>query len=549
MDLKSRFLKYYNMNDNDLLLRKKEGLCFDNIENPYIKIKDFQKLSDILNEIVQKDIKTVIYGDYDVDGMTSTSILYLAFLKRNKKLGFYIPSRYLDGYGLNKKMIDAFYLKDYKYIICVDNGISKFDEVNYAYSKGMKVIIIDHHEIIDNKVPNCEYVLHHKYSSYTSYNISAAFLSLLVYYALNKNYSDYVLTLAGIAVISDMMELVKGNLFLVNYALKMLNEFRFANLNLLTINQLSKPHLIDSNFYTNDKKIINYPFDTSTISFNIVSFLNSLGRMNISNKTNYAVYFLTASSNYDVLKYYEFIKKVNAEKKKKLKELKEKIKIDSSSNKVSIEILKDVEIGLLGGIINEYVRKNNKSTLLLTEDPLDKNNYVGSGRSYMNFPIYDIFSKFSSEFKKFGGHEFAFGLTIKKDKVNEVSKKIIEYANLYQFTNKKLTYIKLNIEDITEDLFKIIDEFSPYGNTFEKPRFFISLDRNLFHHSKNLLHLLYNLSENISINFYNYPKQVDNLSKINAIVEINSSIFLNKKNYTVSILNLVKNLDEIILIE
>jgi len=539
MDVFSRLLKYYQINNEDLLNRKIND-DFSRIEDPFFKISDFNKLIDLLKDAKDKQIKTVIYGDYDVDGMTSTSIMYLSLKKLGLTAGFYIPSRFKDGYGITKEMIDVFYKKDYKLIILVDNGISKFEEVSYAYSLGMKVIIIDHHEIIDNKVPQCEYVLHQFYSNYSSYNVSAAFLCMLVNYGLFNRFDEYICLLAGIAVLSDSIELTPNNTFLVSHALKLLNEFKYPNFNLLLIGQIKKPNLINDRYYDKNNILINYPIYSHDISFKINSYLNSLGRVDIKLKNNNGVYFLISNNLNDIQKYYEFIMNTNNLKKEIIKEIKTKIDDKKDSDLLDIKYIETDQIGVIGSVCAEYAIKNKRSALLFTNDPVNNEFLVGSARSYLDFPIYNLALKYSDFYEKFGGHLYAFGITIKKSEFSKIKSLLLNNLNSIDYQVKKQRCVLLDLEDLSSVLYNIYMKFDPFGNTFDDCMFAIKIKKNLFRYSNDGKHLLFR-KDNFNVNYFNFDMDyVTNHEDFYFVGHLSKKVFRNEYSYS---LNIEKHLE------
>lgn len=172
----------------------------------------------LIKKTISQHGKIIVYGDYDCDGVTSTAILVHALRKMNADVGYYIPSRYQDGYGINRKMIEAFNDKQYKLIITVDNGISQIKEIEYARQLGIDVIVNDHHTV-GQKIPNANYILHPQYSSYSQLYSCGAYVSLMLASTLLNYYDEYEVFLASIATISDMMPLIDHNRTLVRIEL------------------------------------------------------------------------------------------------------------------------------------------------------------------------------------------------------------------------------------------------------------------------------------------------------------------------------------------
>ena len=181
MELLDRLLEYYDLS-NEEYHQKMSYLGLGQIPNPFSKIDGFAQKIDFIKSFKGK--KVVIYGDYDVDGIMSTSILVYTLKKLDFDVGYFIPSRYEEGYGLNASRVKQFKEKGYSLIITVDNGIAAFEEINLALKEGLEVFVIDHHEAKETLPLKEDKIIHQFVSHYVDYNISAAFLSLLVSYGL-----------------------------------------------------------------------------------------------------------------------------------------------------------------------------------------------------------------------------------------------------------------------------------------------------------------------------------------------------------------------------
>ncbi len=546
MDLYHRLLSYYNLTDDLINFRSNLEIDPNLIKDPFLSMKGFSSVIDFLNNAINENKKIVIYGDYDVDGMTSTSILYLALEKRGNKAGYFIPSRYKQGYGLNKDMIDLFYKKGYQVIICLDNGISKFDEVKYARSLDMDVVIIDHHQIIENQLPDTNYIIHQQICSYSNYNVSAAFLAMLTYYGLVGKYDLYICLLAGISIISDMMPLVEDNLRLVKIAINELNSLKYPQFNLLLTNKLKVNYLENQGLYYENNKLINFPFTSKSISYSIVPKLNSLGRIDIGINNNTGVKFLISRNENEIFKSYLYINRVNQNKLDILSTVKKRFENITAKNKVEIFLLEDVEVGLIGLLANYLVNKLLTSCIVFTFSPTDKNLLVGSARSYNGMNLFEIANQLKDKFIEFGGHNYAFGLTIKREDFSKIKEEFILKAststNLIELTN----YVYLKLEDINPNFDSIYNRFEPFGNQYEEAKFIFEADFSKFVFSKDSKHLLYRLNNNCSINFFNCDfSNFDRQKTYYVSVKYSKSIFNNCFQYSFNIEKIIFDLSNV----
>ena len=156
-NFESKVLKYLNINEEELPSLLKE-VTYDDIENPY-NFLNMEKAVERIKEAIENKEKIMIYGDYDCDGISATAILVKMFSYFNIKVGYYIPSRYIDGYGINLTRAEQIEDKGYSLVITVDNGVAASEAIEYLESKNIDVILTDHHEIT-RELPKCYAVIH-----------------------------------------------------------------------------------------------------------------------------------------------------------------------------------------------------------------------------------------------------------------------------------------------------------------------------------------------------------------------------------------------------
>ena len=193
---------------------------------------DADLVLDRIQEALENDEKICIYGDYDCDGILSTTILVQAFLELGKKVGYHIPNRFEDGYGLNKERVQQMYEKGYSLLITVDNGIKAYEAIDLANELGIDVIVIDHHDY--DELPDACAIIHTKMSSdYPFKEICGGFLAYKLASSLLGKHDKYLFSLAAITTISDMMPLVDENKSLVSRGLQFMNEEKYFQLELL----------------------------------------------------------------------------------------------------------------------------------------------------------------------------------------------------------------------------------------------------------------------------------------------------------------------------
>ena len=473
--------EYYSLSDSEFNERIAAPSLSD-LPNPFILYPDFHLLIDKLNEYIRKGKKIVIYGDYDVDGLTSTAILVNTFQIMGLTPGFYIPSRYIDGYGINKKRVDQFISKGYETIITVDNGISEIETVEYARSKGLDVIIIDHHEVTKDVLPNANFIFHQYIDHLTDYNISAAFLALMVSYGILGEYDDYFVSLAGLAVFSDSMPIVHANLTLARLSLYYVNKYRYIQfISLLTM----LPNEITEDDY----------------NYQIIPALNSVGRVDKTIWINNVVkYFVSTDRSYvqnTALKIINF----NVKRKEIIKDF----SLDKVDEKESIIFsYVALPLGVIGLLANKVMSSSNKPTILFTDDPSDEKLLVGSIRTPQGYKTSETLSLYCNFLVRYGGHDEAAGFTIDKKDVDllktTLNKNLIK-RNEETVENK---YILLTPQEARES-YDEIKKFGPYGNSFLSPLIGVTLNKDMLNFSRSGEHMLTNV-DGLKVTCFNHTK-------------------------------------------
>lgn len=506
-------LKHFNMTNEEFFNRKKLTEL-EYLKDPNLN-SDFVNVISKLKQLIQDKKKILVYGDYDVDGITATTIFVKTLKSLNANVVYYIPSRYLDGYGLSKNIITKAIESGVNAIICVDNGISKYDEIDDCNKNNIDVIVIDHHEKMEKKELPTKYVFHQFESNFTSYNISAAFLSLFISFGLLNYYDPYCVTLAGIACYSDCMPLVEMNVCLVNLMLKYINQYRYKNL-LKLINQEDKAEIT-----------------TDDINFTIISKLNSLGRM-IENRTLYKIVdYLLTDNEQSMDSFVKQIDNINNNKKDYVKEFVSNFK--SYDDMVLFVVSDSLKLGLTGLIATRMLDKYDISCVFALN--ID-NNYVGSLRSNEGYNLLELIEKNKDLITQFGGHKNACGVTISKENIKEFETRFKQSAKSQKTSLQNDNYILSNFDLLSEDCYETLMEFRPFGEQFSEPEF--ALDVNLkdlnLHRTDN--HLIYRIDQTRSVVFFNILNKINDKlesendnKKLRIIGKLEKSIFKNKAQY------------------
>ncbi len=449
MPFLTSLLEYYHMTLKDLDARRAKR-SFDDIQRPE-GCAGFQKVVSRLEEAIKKNEKIVLYGDYDVDGLTATAILKRALDKRGATSGFFIPSRYVEGYGLNKERVDQFVKKGYQVLVTLDNGISANEAISYTKKEGMTVLVIDHHELPE-KLPDADGIFHQKLDCFLPYNCSAASLSYFVASALMGMDDNYLAFLAGLAVFSDVMPLVGNNLVFAKLALQNANAYRFKNLGTL----------------------LSYPLSYEDLSFQLIPMLNAPGRIKKDSlSTNWACQFLIREEDeLYALNKADFLKDTNAERKELVKHFRI-VPGSSLETTGGLVFTYDGLSGLSGLIANRYLREKGKTIAAFCQDEKDGKLLVGSFRS--QFPILSSFLKGKKDlFLRCGGHDRACGVTLEKKDYYHFATAFLTYCEKARLENDQMPEektIDITLEDLCEENFLILDRFEPFGEGFPAPVF------------------------------------------------------------------------------
>ena len=420
----------------------------------------------IIKAINNKE-KILIYGDYDVDGITSTTVLKKYLMDRGISVDTYIPNRLHEGYGLNKNAIDTIKERNIDLIITVDCGISAIEEVDYVVSLGMDVIVTDHHEV-GEKLPNALAVIDakRKDNTYPFRSLAGVGVVFKLIQALSikleikpEEYLKY-LDLVCVGTISDIVPLEGENRTIAKLGLMLIKVTR----------NLGLRELIKSSGY---KEI-----DSNTISFGVAPRINACGRMGHEEKS---LKLFLAEDLESATKITKELNEYNTLRQSTEKAIYEEAiqEIDRNhlDEKNSIVLGgKGWHHGVIGIVSSKVTDKYYKPSILLSfEDDIAK----GSGRSVPGFDLYEGLTKCEDLLEKYGGHSMAVGLTLKKEnleKFKERFEQIAKEKNIKELV--PIIYIddELKLKDINMDLVKGLSILEPFGEANKVPLFLI---RNL----------------------------------------------------------------------
>ena len=415
----------------------------------------------ILKAIKDKE-QIIIYGDYDVDGITSVTVLKSFLEERGIQINVYIPNRLNEGYGLNKTAIEEISKQGNKLMITVDCGITAVEEVEYAKKFGIETIITDHHEPAE-ELPNAVAVVDakRKDNQYECRNLAGVGVVFKLIQALSiklgldqKEYLKY-LDIVCVGTISDIVPLTDENRIIVKLGLKLVEQTK--NLGLKEILQSCGYSKINS----------------TTISFGVAPRINACGRMGHQEE---ALNLLLSKEENEVKgltqKINEYNKTRQEIEKNIYNEAVEQIEKEGLDRKNTIVVSgKGWHHGVIGIVSSKITELYFKPSILLCEEGEE---CKGSGRSIPGFDLHEALMKCNDTIDKFGGHAMAVGINIKKEKVEEFKEQFEKIAKEKE-VDKIIPILNLDAEikldDVNKEMVDSLKELEPFGEANKMPIF------------------------------------------------------------------------------
>jgi len=538
----------YNL--NDLLSQLIISRNFDNTEindfihnlkitNNFTKNPDFDEATDILINAINKKEKICILGDYDVDGISATSLLvnYFNYIKQNHF--FYIPHREIDGYGATKKLFKKLIIDKPKLVIMVDCGSTSNEAIDFLNQNNINSIVIDHHEIhipypksnvIINPKKNNGY---QKFDYFCATTLTYFFLDLL----LKKRNSDYNLSsfliYVLLATVCDVMPIRKINRIIGR---NVINNFNIKDNDAL--------NCIFKNLNINKK------LSLDDLGFIIGPIINAGGRLG---KSHYGIELFTSKNLSIINKRSINLIKLNEKRKKIEKNILDEInfkQIDKKNKNVIIYYHKNLHEGLIGIIASRLKDFFNKPAIVITNSG---EKFKGSARSTTNYNIGKIIKLLVEKkiLENGGGHNLAAGFTIKKNNIqilddffqNHYAKQKINSNNHFKYD------LEISLSAINKNFIMDIDKLSPFGHYNPEPLFLIKNIKLFKSKIINEKHIVSFVKPRIgssikSICFNSVNTKLENYllshnKEMNLIVKIKENIFNNNAHFQLLILDII----------
>lgn len=442
----------------------------DFLHDPFL-MKDMNIAVDRLSTAIKRNEKILVYGDYDVDGTTAVALVYSFLKEQYSNVDYYIPDRYKEGYGVSFQGLDYAYDNNCKLVITLDCGIKATEKIRYARTKGIDVIICDHHypggdipqalAVLDPKQPGCSYPYKELSGCGVGFKLIHAYSKIHgIPFSAISNYLDLV----AVSIASDIVPITGENRILAYCGLKQLNDSPRTGLKEI-IKEADITHVLT----------------VEDVVFKIGPRINAAGRMETGSK---AVELLVSNDPKTAMGISKEINNFNIERRSVdrviTNEAMRMISEDqwTSNAKTTVLFNPSWKKGVIGIVASRLIETYYRPTVILTES----NGFAtGSARSVHGYDLYQAIEACSDLLESFGGHMFAAGLTLKKENIKPFIQRFEQYVNSTitedQMQPRMIIDTELSFSEINDEFFRIINQFQPFGPE-NMPPIFVS--RNVF---------------------------------------------------------------------
>ena len=436
----------------------------DYLHDPFL-MKDMNIAVDRISTAIKKNERILVYGDYDVDGTTAVALMYSFLKEQYSNVEYYIPDRYKEGYGVSYQGLDFAYQNNCKVVITLDCGIKAVEKVKYARSKGLDVIICDHHypgeeipkalAVLDPKQPSCSYPYKELSGCGVGFKLIHAFSRV---HGIPFSKIAHYLDLVAVSIASDIVPITGENRVMAYFGLKRLNESPRTGLKeIIRESEVTKALTIED------------------VVFKIGPRINAAGRMETGRK---AVDLLVSSDTLLATGISKEINNFNIERRNVDRiittEAMRMISEDQRTVNSRTTVLYNPtwKKGVIGIVASRLIETYYRPTVILTES----NGFAtGSARSVQGYDLYQAIEACSDLLESFGGHMYAAGLTMKKDNIQAFMERFEQYVNSTitedQLVPRIFIDTELSFSEINEDFFKTMSQFQPFGPENMSPVF------------------------------------------------------------------------------
>ena len=442
----------------------------DYLHDPFL-MKDMNIAVDRISTAIKKNERILVYGDYDVDGTTAVALMYSFLKEQYSNVEYYIPDRYKEGYGVSFQGLDFAFQNNCKVVITLDCGIKAVEKVKYARSKGLDVIICDHHypgdeipkalAVLDPKQPSCNYPFKELSGCGVGFKLVHAYSRV---HGIPFSKISHYLDLVAVSIASDIVPITGENRVMAYFGLKRLNECPRTGLKeIIRESEVTKALTIED------------------VVFKIGPRINAAGRMETGSK---AVDLLVSSDTRLATGISKEINNFNIERRSVDRiittEAMRMIAEDQRTVNSRTTVLYNPtwKKGVIGIVASRLIETYYRPTVILTES----NGFAtGSARSVQGYDLYQAIESCSDLLESFGGHMFAAGLTLKKENIRPFMDRFEKYVNgtitEEQLMPRIFIDTELSFSEINEDFFRTMSQFQPFGPENMSPVF---VSRNVF---------------------------------------------------------------------
>ncbi|MCA1031877.1 single-stranded-DNA-specific exonuclease RecJ [Bacillus timonensis] len=431
--------------------------------DPFL-LEDMKLTVERIHQAISQNEKILVFGDYDADGVTSTTVMLTALREIGAIADFYIPNRFTEGYGPNESAFKWAKEQDFKVIITVDTGISALHEATVAKELGLDLIITDHHEP-GPELPDAYAIIHPKKEtcSYPFEDLAGVGVALKVAHALLGEVPDSLLEIAAIGTIADLVPLHGENRLIASKGIK-----RLPYTKRLGLKALLKVCGVEPSSITEE-----------TIGFALAPRINAVGRLESADP---AVHLLLTNDSEEASMLASEIDQLNKERQQLVNEMTEEAikeveeNFPPSENSVLVIAKEGWNAGVIGIVASRLVDRFYRPTIVLSIDP-EKGVAKGSARSIVGFDLFANLSTCRDILPHFGGHPMAAGMTLEVNNINSLRERLNTLANEQLSDDDFIPVIKVDtvttIEEISIESIQQLNELAPFGMNNPKPRILI----------------------------------------------------------------------------
>ena len=432
--------------------------------DPFL-MQDMEKAVERIEKAISNNEKILVFGDYDVDGTTSVALVFSYLSNFYNNLGYYIPDRYAEGYGISFKGIDYAEQNNFSLIIALDCGIKANEKVDYANKKAIDFIICDHHQPGD-EIPNAVAVLDPKRTdcNYPYKELSGCGVGFKLMQAWSKKAKkdaqllNTYLDLLAISICADIVPITGENRIYTYFGLQIINKNpRHGVKAMINVAKIKKE------------------LTTMDVVFTIAPRINAAGRLNSGNK---AVELLVSENEEDAIDFGASINDLNTDRKD----------IDKQITIEALQIIEDDQLfaqktttvvyksdwhkGVVGIVASRLIETHYRPTIVLTES---NGKITGSARSVKDFDLYNAIDACSDLLEQFGGHKYAAGLTLKPENLEAFSARFNEVVTAqieeYMLVPQLTIDDELPLSEINPKFVRVLNQFGPFGPGNMRPVF------------------------------------------------------------------------------